>query len=62
MHNFLCKNVEIFTNYILPGGRINKFWCGGISSIGIFNFGTKCLKNQTIKILNYIKSLFAKLF
>ena len=77
MHNFLCQNVRIFPNYILLLARkINTFWSGGISSIRnkslyalncfkfflIYILGQNVSKNQTRKILNYIKSLCGKLF
>ena len=69
MHNFLCQNIRIFPNYILLARKINIFWSGSISSIR--NIKSLCAeyilrqnvsKNQTRKILNYIKFLCAKLF
>ena len=76
MDNFLCQNVRIFQNYILPEKKLTNFGLEVsvayvISSLYVLSYfkyfliyilGSNVSKDQTIKILNYIKSLCAKLF
>ena len=63
MHNVLCQNIWIFSNYILLARKINTFWSGinisvrDIKSLcaklfwtfSYIYFGTKCLKKLNKK-------------
>ena len=73
MHNCFCQNVQIFPNYIEKsthfGLKVSVVYL--ISSLYVINCfkcfliyisGQDVPKNQTRKILNYIKSLLAELF